>query len=141
MSAENEALARRFFEEFCDGRRLEIAEEILAPDHVYHDPQSPPSPPGPEGMKEIVRLYQEAVEGHWEVHEVAATDDRAMVRWTGHGTHSGEIMGLAPTGRSLKVDALTLLRIEDGRIAENWTTWDTLGMLQQLGAVPAPTAA
>ena len=141
MSAENEDLARRFFEEFCDGRRLEIADEILASDHVYHDPQSPPSPPGRDGMKQVVGLYQDAVEGHWEVHEIVAAGDRVMVRWTGHGTHSGEIMGLAPTGRSIKVDALTLLRIEDGKIAENWTLWDTLGMLQQLGVAPAPAAA
>jgi steroid delta-isomerase-like uncharacterized protein len=141
MSAENEALARRFFEEFCDGRRLEIADEILAADHAYHDPHSPPSAPGPDGMKEIVGLYQTAVEGHWEVHEVVAAGDRVMVRWTGHGTQSGEIMGLAPTGRTIRVDALTLLRIEDGKIAENWTLWDTLGFLQQLGAVPAPAAA
>jgi predicted ester cyclase len=59
------------------------------------------------------------------------------VRWTGHGVDDAEIMGIPPTGREVHVDALTLLRIDGDKIAENWTSWDTLGMLQQIGAVPA----
>ncbi|HEV3228925.1 MAG TPA: ester cyclase [Solirubrobacteraceae bacterium] len=141
MSAENEALARRFFEEMCNGRKLELADEILAPDHRYHDAQSPPSEPGPEGMKQIVAIYADGLDGRWEVHDVFSTDDRVAVRWTGHGVHNSEIMGLSPTGKDIRVDAITILRVADGKIAENWTVWDTLAMLQQLGAVPAPAAA
>jgi len=140
MSAENEALARRFFEEMCNQRRLEVADEILAADHVYHDAQSPPAEPGPQAMKDTVAIYQEALDGHWNLHEVLSTGDRAVVRWTGTGVHQGELMGLQPTGKSISVDAITILRIADGKIAENWTVWDTLAMLQQLGAVPAPAS-
>jgi|SRR5947209_13962996 len=141
MSTENETLARRFFEDLCNGRRLEVADEILAPGHRYHDPQSPDTGSGPDAMKQTVALYQDTLAGQWEVHEIVGCGDRVTARWTGHGRHVKEIMGLAPTGREIKVDALTLFRIEDGKIAENWTCWDTLGMLQQLGAVPVGATA
>jgi ketosteroid isomerase-like protein len=130
-------LARRFFEDMCNGRRLDVADEILTADHVYHDPQSPPLGTGPDAMKQTIAIYQ-GIQGRWEVHETIDAGDRVMVRWTGHAVHDAEVMGIPPTGREIRVDALTLLRIEDGRIAENWTSWDTLGMLQQIGAVPAP---
>jgi len=141
MSAENEALARRFFEEMCNGRHYELAEEILAPDHRYHDAQSPPTDPGPEGMKQTVSIYAEGLDGRWEVHDIFSAGDQVAVRWTGHGVHKTEMMGLSPTGKEIRVDAITILRATDGKIAENWTVWDTLAMLQQLGAAPVPAAA
>ena len=141
MSAENEALARRFFEEMCNGRHYELAEEILAPDHRYHDAQSPPTDPGPEGMKQTVSIYAEGLDGRWEVHDIFSAGDQVAVRWTGHGVHKTEMMGLSPTGKEIRVDAITILRVIDGKIAENWTVWDTLAMLQQLGVAPVPAAA
>ena len=141
MSAENEALARRFFEEMCNGRRYELADEILAPNHRYHDAQSPPNDPGPEGMKRTVSIYADGLDGRWEVHDMFSSGNEVAVRWTGHGVHKSEMMGLSPTGKAIRVDAITILRVADGKIAENWTVWDTLAMLQQLGAAPVPTAA
>jgi steroid delta-isomerase-like uncharacterized protein len=138
MSAENETLVRRFYDEICNARRLEVADEIIAADHAYHDPQSPPAKPGPEGIKETVAIYQDTLEGRWEVHDVFSSGDRVAVRWTGHGVHNGELMGLQPTGREITVEAISIFRVADAKIAENWTNWDTLGLLQQLGAVPAP---
>ena len=61
-----------------------------------------------------------------------------MTRWTGTGTHVGDLMGIAPTGREISVEAITIHRMKDGLIAEEWTVWDALGLLQQVGAVPAP---
>jgi steroid delta-isomerase-like uncharacterized protein len=140
MPAQEEALARRFFEEMCNGRRLDIAGEILTQDHRYHDPNSP-SAVGPAAMAEVVAGYQDGVEGHWEIRDILSSGDRVAVRWTGTGTHSGDVMGIPPTGARIEVEALTVLRIENGRIAENWTVWDTLGLLRQLGVVPSPEAA
>ena len=135
MSAANEALALRFFEEMCNGRRMEVADEILTADHAYHDPHSPPLGTGPDAMKETVATYQ-SIDGHWDVHDVFSTEDRVAVRWTGTGSHKVDLMGVPATGRDIRVEAITILRIEDGRIAENWTNWDTLTLLQQIGAVP-----
>jgi ketosteroid isomerase-like protein len=137
MSAENEAVVRRFFEEFCNGRRAEVAEEIIAESYVAYGPQAPPAH-GPAELKERVDLYQEAVDGHWDVKELLSCGDRVVARWVGSGTHVGELMGVSPTGRPIEVDAITIFRLENGKIAEEWTVWDALGLLQQVGAVPAP---
>jgi steroid delta-isomerase-like uncharacterized protein len=137
MSAENEALVGRFFEEFCNQRRAEVADELIADDYVSHGPQAPPAE-GPNGVRARVGLYQDAVDGHWEVEEMFSAGDRVVARWTGTGTHRGELMGIDPTGKSIEVDAISVFRMADGKIAEEWTVWDALGLLQQVGAVPAP---
>lgn len=138
MSAEGEAVVSRFFEEFCNGRRAEVADEIVADDFVSHGPQAPPAE-GPEGVKARVGLYQDSVDGHWDVEElISAGDDRVVARWVGRGTHVGELMGLEPTGKPIAVEAISAFRIADGKIAEEWTVWDALGLMQQVGAVPAP---
>lgn len=134
--ADNESIARSFFEDLCNGRQLDLARELLTGDHRYHDPHVDAGP-GPDGMIQALKPYQEGLGGHWEIHDVIADDDRVVVRWTGTGTHDHEVMGIPPTGKHVEVDAISILRIEDGKIAENWTVWDTLGMLQQLGVVPA----
>lgn len=137
MSAENEALVRRFFEEFCNDRRAEVADEVIADDYVSHGPQAPPAE-GPDGVRERVGLYQEAVDGHWDVQEMISTGDRVIARWIGTGTHRGELMGIDATGKPISVEAISVFRIAEGKIAEEWTVWDALGLLQQVGAVPAP---
>jgi len=137
MSAEGEALVRRFFEEFCNGRRTEVADEIIAPDYVSHGPQAPPAD-GPEGVKARVAVYQDSLDGHWDVQEIFSAGDRVVARWTGRGTHRAELMGVPPTGKQIGVDAISVFRVDGGKIAEEWTVWDALGLLQQLGAVPAP---
>lgn len=95
MSAEqNKALVRRFFEEFCTGRKLELAETLMSADHRYHDPQLPD---GPQGMAQAIAVYQNAVDGHWNIDEmVAAGEDRVVTRWTGTGTHIADLQGIPP---------------------------------------------
>ncbi len=137
MSAENEALVRRFFEEFCNQRRGEVADEIVASNYVSHGPQAPPAE-GVEGVKARVGVYQDSVAGHWNVEELFSAGDRVVARWTGTGKHEGELMGVNPTGLPIEVDAISIFRIADGKIAEEWTVWDALGLLQQVGAVQTP---
>lgn len=135
MSIDNEALVLRFFEEFCNQRRSAVADELIADDYVSHGPQAPPAE-GPDGVRERVGLYQETVDGHWHVEEMLSCGDRVIARWTGTGTHRGELMGAAPTGLPITVDAISIFRVSNGKIAEEWTVWDALGLLQQIGAVP-----
>lgn len=137
MSSDNETLARRFFEELCNGRDAAVADEIVADDYVSHGPHAPAAE-GPEGVKARIAVYQDSLDGFWDVQEIAAAGDRVAVRWIGRGTHNGELMGVEPTGASIAVNAITLFRFADGKIAEEWTVWDALGLLQQIGAVPAP---
>ncbi len=137
MSAANEAVVRRYYEQMCNERKNELAAELFTADHVMHDPQVPTAV-GPQGMVDTVAVYQNGVDGHWGIEEIFSVDDRVVVRWTGTGTHNGEINGIPPTGKRIRVDAITIHQLRDGKIAETWEVWDTLGFLQQLGVVPAP---
>ena len=133
--ADNESIVRSWFEDFANGRKLDMATELMTSDHVYHDPHVP-ADPGPDGMVETIRPYQDALDGRWEIHDVVTSGDKVAVRWSGHGTHNGDVMGIPPTGNEVNVEALSIFRLRNGRIAEHWTVWDTLTMLQQLGVVP-----
>jgi len=140
-TAANVAVVRRFFDEVCNDRRLDLAGEVLTDDHRYLDPQMPWVGIGPAATADAVAVYQRALGGRWRIEEaLPAGDDRVVVRWTGLGTHSGELMGIPPTGRPVEVAALSLLRVANGKIAEHRCVWDTLGLLQQLGVAAAPTA-
>jgi steroid delta-isomerase-like uncharacterized protein len=136
MSAENEAVVRRFYEQMNNERKNDLAGELFTADHVMHDPQVPAGV-GPQGMADVVSVYQEGVNGHWQIEEIFSSGDRVVVRWTGSGTHVGEVNGIPPTGKSVRVDAITIHRMQSGKIAETWEVWDTLGFLQQLGVVPS----
>jgi steroid delta-isomerase-like uncharacterized protein len=81
-------------------------------------------------------VYQDGVDGHWGVEEMFSTDDKVVVRWTGTGTHVAEVNGIPPTGKPVRVDAISIHTVVDGKIAETWEVWDTLGSLQQIGVVP-----
>jgi steroid delta-isomerase-like uncharacterized protein len=143
MSEENKAVARRFLEIFETGD-LDALDEILAPDAVDHDPYNPYGREGLEGAKKTVAMYRQAFpDVHFEVEEQIAEGDKVATRWTGTGTHEGELMGMQPTGKKASVTGITIDRIEGGKIVEGWTNWDTLAMMQNIGAIPEqePAAA
>jgi steroid delta-isomerase-like uncharacterized protein len=135
MSAEHEAVVRRFYDQMCNERKNELAEELFSADHALHDPQIPAGI-GPAAMADVVATYQNSVDGHWAIEELFSNDDRVVVRWTGSGTHVGDVNGIPATGKTIRVDAISIHRMAGGKIAETWEVWDTLGFLQQLGVVP-----
>jgi predicted ester cyclase len=119
MSAADEACVRRFYEEMNNGRKLELAPELFTADHKMHDPQVA-APDGPDGMAATVNVYQEGVDGHWQIEDLFSAGDKVVVRWTGSGTHVGEVDGIAATGNKIEVDAITIHRMAGGTIAETW---------------------
>jgi steroid delta-isomerase-like uncharacterized protein len=135
MATSDEAVVRRFYEEMNNDRKLDLAGELFTNDHEFHDPQVPTAQ-GPQGVADSVRVYQESVDGHWQIEDLFSAGDKVVVRWTGSGTHNGELNGIPPTGKPIKVDAITIHRMAGGKIAETWEVWDTLGLLQQIGVVP-----
>jgi steroid delta-isomerase-like uncharacterized protein len=137
---EREALARRFFEEVFSEGRLEAIDEIVADDYQAHDPQDRFAElRGPAAARAVVKQYRAAFPDlRFTIEDVVEQRDRIVVRWSATGTHEGELMGLAPTGRTGAVTGITIWRMAGGRVVEAWTNWDTLGLLQQIGAAPAP---
>ncbi len=143
MSAEeNKAAARRFFVDAFSEGKLEAMDEVVAPDAVAHDPGNPQYTGGPESAKEVVSMYRSAFPDlHFTVEDQIAEGDTVVTRWTGRGTHEGDLPSVPATGRRPTVSGITIDRFEDGKVVESWTNWDTLGMLQQLGVAPSPEAA
>jgi steroid delta-isomerase-like uncharacterized protein len=132
---ENEVVSRRIAEELWSEGNLDIADELLAPDFVDHDPSFPDGVRGPEGVKEEVTTFQTAVPDlKVSVKEVIADEDRVAVRWRATGTHRGELLGMAPTGNTVGIDGIAIDHFSEGKVAESWTLWDVAGLMRQLGA-------
>ncbi len=138
VSEENKATSRRFYEELFNQGNLDAAEELVTPDFVVHDPNMPEEPRGPEGLKGFVAMYRNAFPDiAFAIEDQVAEGEKVGTRWVARGTHRGELMGIAPTGNAVEVRAFTLQRFSGGKIAEDWAHDDALGMMRQLGAVPA----
>lgn len=135
MSEENKALARRFFEEVWNKGNLDVVDELYDANSVAHGVGE--IPPGPEGFKQFVSAYRNAYpDVHFAIEDMIAEGDMVVTRWTARGTHKGELMGIAPTGKQIAVAGVTVSRYVGGKSVESWNNWDALGMLQQLGVVP-----
>ena len=134
-------IVRRLWEEPWKGN-WDVIETFVSPDYVGHDPSEPEPIRGPAGVRANVEKYLASFAGAAiTVDQQVVEGDHVATRWTGRGTHTGEIAGIAPTGKDVTVSGITVSRFEDGLVVEEWTTWDTLGMLVQIGAVPAPAQA
>jgi len=142
MSEENKAVVRRFIEEVWNNGNLAAIDELVAEDHVDHDPAQAGSPGGREGVRAFVQMYRAAYpDTRIELGEMIAEGDLVAAPWTATGTHQGDLMGIAPTGKSIAVTGIGIDRVSGGKIAESWANYDALGMLAQLGAMPAPATA
>lgn len=143
MSAEeNKAVSRRWFEEVFGEGKLELADELMAADVTIHEPATPALPDGIEGARQLVSTYRSAFPDlHFTVEDVLAEGDKVVVRWTGRGTHNGDLPGIPATGRNSTVTGISIDRFENGKVAESWINWDTLGMLRNIGVMPAPQTA
>jgi ketosteroid isomerase-like protein len=134
-------IVKRVFEEPWTGN-FESIDEFVAPEYVGYDPAEPEPIKGPAGAKANVEKYLAGFSNaRITVDEQIAEGDTVATRWTGRGTHDGEIAGIAPTGKDVTVKGLTITKLENGKIVEEHVVWDTFGMLVQLGAVPAPATA
>jgi steroid delta-isomerase-like uncharacterized protein len=142
MSEQNKAISRRLVEEAFNEGKLEVVDELVASDFVNHDPSSPEDLRGPEGLKAFIRSYRSAFPDiHVRIEDQIAQGDKVVSRWSGSGTQKGELLGMPASGKQARVTGITIDRLEGGKIIESWNNWDTLGMLQQLGAIPEPARA
>ncbi len=139
MSEANRQASRRIIEEAFSQGNLAVIDEVVAPDAVGHDPANPENTRGPEGIKQLIGMYRAAFPDlQFTVEDLIAEGDKVVVRWSSSGTHRGELMGLAPTGKRATVTGTGIDHFVDGKIVESWNHWDTLGLMRQLGAAPPP---
>jgi steroid delta-isomerase-like uncharacterized protein len=136
MSETNKTVSRRLIEEAFNQGTYDVIDELVAPTYVNHDPFTGDTM-GLEGTREVIEGYRSAFPDlKVTIEDQLAERDLVATRWTAKGTHKGELLGIAPTGKEATVTGLTIDRIKDGKIVESWNNWDTLGMMRQLGLVP-----
>ena len=140
MSAEqNKALVRRFVEEIFNRGNMSVADEIGAPDFVEHEELPPGIPSDREGVKQLTTMLRSAFpDFKATIDDIIAEGDKVVIRMTWSGTQKGEFMGIPPTGKSVTFGVIDILRIAGGKMVEHWGQMDEMGMMQQLGVIPAP---
>jgi steroid delta-isomerase-like uncharacterized protein len=135
LTEQNKAIARRVFEEVFTQGKLDVMDELYAPDFVNHGLRRDV---GLQEDREATRGWRSAFPNlEMKVEKLVAEEDLVSVLWIAHGTNTGTGMGLSATGKSIEVSGITLWRIVDGRIKEEWSSFDEMGILRQLGLLPA----
>ncbi len=141
MSAEeNKALVRRFVEEFWNEGNTAAADELMASDAVIHLPTGEVL--DPDEFKVFVGTWREAFpDWHSTFEELVAEGDRVAERWTGRGTHRGELQGIPPSGKRVEGPGTVFYRFAGGKIVEFRGQFDMLGLMRQLGVIPSSQRA
>jgi steroid delta-isomerase-like uncharacterized protein len=136
MSASNKAIVQRFFNEGLNNRDFSAFAELLG-DCIYHMPLV--GELRGEALKQFFGYLFDAFPDIQRTVEEQVTDDNQTVvtRWRAVGTHQREFMGIAPTGKRVNITGISIHRVASGKIVEEWQEWDSLGLMQQLGAVPS----
>jgi steroid delta-isomerase-like uncharacterized protein len=137
QAEQNKDLVRRWFAELNKGN-LAAADDLYAANYVLHDPGAPPNlPPGPEAVKQFLAPFVAAFpDTQGTIEDLVAEGDKVVVRFTIRGTQQGAFAGMPPTGKAVAMTGISIMRIVDGKFEEEWEIGDTMGMLQQLGAIP-----
>ena len=115
--------------------------DLIADDFVEHE-ETPGLEPTKEGVKQFFHMYRAAFPDlRMEPQDVVASGDKVVARARATGTNQGEFVGMPATGKSVDVQLIDIIRFgDDGLAREHWGVFDALGMMQQLGAIPAPPA-
>lgn len=139
MSEQNKAVIREALEEVANKGNYDAAGRLLDPDYVGHSTVPEMETRGIEGYKQFYRMLRAAFPDlHIDIEEQIAEGDKVVTRFTAHGTHDGDFMGIAPTGRQGSMTGILIDRVSGGKLAECWANTDDLGLLRTIGALPEP---
>jgi predicted ester cyclase len=140
VSEENKQLVRDFFEEVWNNQNLDYLDEIYSPDFVLHALWQNTAAGGSieaTGIEPAKNVIGGWLSGFPDItvtiEDQIAEGDKVLSRHTSHGTHTNAFMGMPPTGREATITGMTITRVSGGKIVEAWTSWDALGMFEQLG--------
>ena len=140
-TVENKNVISMFIEDVLNQGWLERADDLVVEDFVELDPL-PGQLPGREGLKQVIREMRTSFpDMHWKAEEMIAEGEKVSTRFTWTGTQRGEFIGIPATGRTIAVKGVVIDRLLAGKMVDSRILMDTLGMMQQLGAIPVPAAA
>ncbi len=134
---ENKALVRRFYEETHSKGNLAAIDQFVAPDFENHNP-FPGEAAGIEGVKQTLGMMLSTfADIQMTLEDQVSERDLVVSRGRFSATHTGEFMGIAPTGKRVTLPFIEIVRVAGGKISERWEIFDQAGMMQQLGAMAA----
>jgi len=137
MSEHNKTLVRRLYEEVENQLKLDVADELIAPNfRDVHNTASPFPVVGPDGIKKLATALHEFFDMHLTVEDLIAEGDKVVAHIGGHVTHKHPFMGVAPTNRQFPVNGAEIWRVVNGKLAERWVFVDQLPMMKELGIIP-----
>jgi steroid delta-isomerase-like uncharacterized protein len=144
-SEQNKEIVQRIFNEFWHAGKTNVLDQLLATDVTNHELSKEPVS-GRNAYKEWATGFRQVTATGFPDMDIAldaliAEGDLVAKRWTFNGTHSGDYMGIPASGRRVVMTGVTIYRIQGGQVRETWWNFDALGMMQQLGAIPAPEQA
>ncbi len=138
---ENKTRVRRLYEVVFNQKNLAAIDDFVAPTVIDHS-LPPGVPEGIEGVRQAIGMFVSAFpDMHITVEDLIAEGDKVVARWSLHGTHQGASLGMPPTGKQFTMPGVSIVRLEGGKSVEQWVLHDQLGMLQQLGLIPAQAQA
>jgi steroid delta-isomerase-like uncharacterized protein len=138
MTLEQNKAALSRFVDFINNGDTSIIDEVVHPDFVELEPM-PGQAPGPEGLRDIILMFRSAFPDlEWKVVEDVAEGDRVASRFTWSGTHLGTFLGIQASGNKVTMSGTVFDRLVEGKMFESRILMDTLQLLTQLGAIPAP---
>jgi steroid delta-isomerase-like uncharacterized protein len=136
-SEQNKAVVTRMLKAINGKEDPSAIDQIFTEDWQNIDPSLPPLPRGPEGARMHLGLFAAGMPDiELAVEDIIAEGDLVAASFTAMGTHTGELMGIPPTGKKVDITGTGFFKMRDGKIAENRVNFDALGLLQQLGVVP-----
>jgi steroid delta-isomerase-like uncharacterized protein len=135
MSVGPKDIARRLLDEAFNSGNLDVIDELIDPDLVYHTPDGDIR--GLEGARQLViAMRSDFPDFHVAVNDVIAEGDKVVVRFTDTGSYQGDDFGVTATGKHVTWTGVDIFRIADGKIIEGWGVGDLLGLMRQLGVYP-----
>ena len=138
MSEANETIIRRFIGEVVNNGDFLVLDELVQPNYIYRSPDQELD--GPEALKGLLAAYRTAFPDlNVRIDDLVNGGDKVVISITLTGTHEGDLMGISPTGKCVKINGMILSHFQDGKIVEEWEILDMLAMFQQLGVVSLPS--
>jgi steroid delta-isomerase-like uncharacterized protein len=138
---DNRQIVQRFLDECWSRGNLNAVSELVADNCRYHDPVFPSLTSGAENIKNHIQTCRSGFPDlMFTVDDTIAERDEVVVHWTATGTHKGQFLDMPPTNKNASVTGTSINRIEGSKIAEMWSNWNLMSLMEQLGIAMAPQA-
>jgi steroid delta-isomerase-like uncharacterized protein len=134
MAASPKEVIQRLYKEFWNQRKLEVADQLVAPSHALTSPHISGANVGPGAYKRQIALFLTGFPDlQFIVEDTVCEKDKVVASWTLTGTHKGDFLGIAATNKTVSIPGITIHQVVDGKILESQATWDAISLFQQLG--------